>query len=712
MPSERLDSWKQIAAYLKRDIRTVQRWEKSEGLPVHRHHHLKRGSAFAFTDELDQWWQGRGAELAVQGDVSPVEALDENPASDDEGTSEPLDAVFPAATAPGVAAAGVELADLATASPARPGRPLRTFALPFGTAALVLALAVTAALSFLTPTGAVHDHPTQRLQVLAPPDTRIAAHPAISPDGRSVAFVGVDASGAPHLWIRRLDSLEAHLVPATEGAAWPFWSADSRYIAFFAGGKLKRTDLEGRPPRIICDAPNGRGGTWSGDRIVFAPFISGPLHEVSASGGVSHPVTHVDAVARETAHRWPHFLPGGDHLIFFVLGTADVNGIYTTAVAGTPERPQHRRLLANNSSAVYAGGHLLFWQDGGLAAQRFSPDSQQLRGEVFRVADATSYNQTYRIGPFSASNTGTIVYQRPGRSTNRLVWFDRNGHELSSLGPQMTGVSWLALSPDQRQVAIQRFERDSQEAAIWLGDLERGGWTRFMAGVLGAWWPIWSPDSHRIAFSLRGPHGLQAIFEKDVASTVDARPLLQQPTVLTANDWSPDGRLVLFTGVGVEQKRHLAAVTVDGAATVTALAPSTSDEISARFSPDMHWMAYVSNESDRFEVYVQPYPPTGQRFRVSSDGGFQPRWRQDGRELFFLSADRQLMAAPVTLSPDFHIGTPHVLFEAPVDNPATAFAGSYYDVSADGQRFLVSRVTGNDSDSIAVVLNWTGLLTE
>jgi len=504
---ERLDSWKQIAAYLRRDIRTVQRWEKLEGLPVHRHQHQKRGSAFAYTAELESWWHGRGKHLETdQSDAAHV-----------------LQARVPRMKA----------------------------VLPWAITAFACTLLPV--LLMLARSGGNHEHPVQRLAMIAPLDTRIGVHPVISPEGKKIAFIGSDAAGVSHLFIRSFDAVDAQLVVGTDGAAWPFWSSDGRYIAFFAGGKLKRTDTEGQSPRIICDAPNGRGGTWTGNVIVFAPFISGALHEVPSSGGTPRAITVLDSTKHETSHRWPQFLPDGRRFIFFVLGGKGVNGMYVASL----DSPSHTRLLSNDSSAVYADGYLFFWREGGLVTQRMETSTGRVTGEVFRMPDSPVYNQTYGIGPFSASTTGALVYQHPGRDANRLVWFNRSGREVSVAGPVMTGVSWVALSPDEQQVAIQRFERDSENPAIWLGDLRRGGWSRFTYTQPGAWWPVWSPDGRRIAFASRHEHGLQAIYEKSTDTGEPVKSLVQWPTVLTPTDWSRDGRYLLFQSVGKRQNRRI-----------------------------------------------------------------------------------------------------------------------------------------------------------
>ena len=343
LPRDRLDSWKEIAAYLKRDIRTVQRWEKLEGLPIHRHQHQKRGSAFAYTTELDAWWRGRGPEF------EKVDLVDRP-----EGQPSGLGAI------------------------ARRGFRIRSSPRAIAVAAgCALAVAILFAVGRISP---YNRSAVQRFAILAPPEHSItpALGTAIAPDGKRLAFVSYDRSGTASLWVRDLDRLDARRLPGTEGAAWPFWSSDGAALAFFANGKLKRTDLVGGMPRNVCDAPNGRGGAWRGDVIILAPFISGALFRVPASGGTLEPVTTVDQARRETGHRWPQFLPDGRSFIFFVLGdTEEVRGSYLGELGSLAHAP----VLKGDSAAAYAAG-----PPAVPCVTGASPHSASIRGERRRRA--------------------------------------------------------------------------------------------------------------------------------------------------------------------------------------------------------------------------------------------------------------------------------------------------------------------------------------
>jgi Tol biopolymer transport system component len=664
---ERLDSWKAIAAHLKREIRTVQRWEKVEGLPVHRHQHRDRGSVFAYPSELEAWWNGRGSELEEEGPAI--------------GTT-----------------------------PVQPrGFPVRLgWTLVAAAAVLTCTTVVVAAVVLRRDLERRPAMPTARLSVLVPHDNELTqpSRPVVSPDGKQLAFVASDTSGTSHVWVRSLDSLAARLVGDTEGAAWPFWSPDGREIAFFADGKLKRTDLNGAGTRVICDAPNGRGGTWFGNRIVLAPFISEALFEVQSSGGALRRITSVDRSHHETAHRWPQFLPDGRRLIFFVVGAEEVRGVYLTSL----DSSTHRLVLRSHSDAVYADGYLLFWRDGTLAAQRFDAAAGQIVGDVLPLPERVSYNRTYGVGFFSAAHGDVLAYWRGGITSNQLSWFDRAGRELGVISPPMPGLLWVALAPNAAQLAVQRWDTEAHNFAIWLADLARGGWSRLTYSQPGEWWPVWSPDGQRIAFASTRDSGLPAIYRKRVGASEPDEPLVQWPTVLTPTDWSADGRYIAFQSVERGQNRRISILPLTGSGSVTALEESRFDQVAAQFSPDRRSIAYVSNESGSFEVYVQSFPARGRKQRVSTSGGFQPRWRRDGRELYYLTPDRRLMAVAVSDGDTLRLGAPQLLFEAPVSNPASGFALRSYDVSADGQRFIVSRVLPSDTESLTVVLNWTAAL--
>jgi eukaryotic-like serine/threonine-protein kinase len=673
----RLDSWKEIAAYLKRDIRTVQRWEKLERLPVRRHQHQKRGSAFAYRDELDAWWQNRGHEVDL---AAPVIDMAQVPSGDADTTiAEPPSAAFPASAT----------------------RRRVLDALPWVVACTAVAIA---ALSFVARGASPRSRPAvERLQLLAPPEQSLtpARGLAMSPDGRRLAFVSHDRTGVPSLWLREIGQLEGRLLPGTEGASWPFWAADGSALGFFADGKLKRTDLATGPPRTICDAPTGRGGSWQGDIILFAPSLNAAVLRVSASGGTPEAVTVLDEITRETAHWWPQLLPDGEHFLFFVQSEKEeVRGTYLGALGSST-----RALVSKgDTTAVYSNGRLVFLRDGALVGQRLDVDSATLRGDVLHIGDRVSYDRFYGAANFTVSESGVLVYLAGNWKRSQLTWYDDVGRDLGAVSAPMPAVPAVALSPDGRQVAIQRWDPERQAHAIWIGDLSRGGWSRLTFSSRGEMWPIWSPDARRIAFASSREGGLPTIYQK-AADGPDAEGLLvRRATALTPTDWS--ARYLLFHSVTEGQSRRISAFPTSGSGETISLRETAFDQGNARVSPDQQWLAYESSESGAREVYVDAFPSQGLRHRVSTSGGSQPRWRRDGKALFFVTPERHLMTVSFEGAGTPRLGIPRALFELPIENPTLGYSPSAYDVDPSGHKFLVSRKLPTLPEVLTVVTDW------
>jgi len=673
----RLDSWKEIAGYLKRDIRTVQRWEKLEGLPVRRHQHQKRGSAFAYRDELDAWWLHRGHEVDV---ALPPEDLAHAP-SVDVGTAE---GEPPSGAVPG------------------PAVRRRVFnALPWLVACTALAIA---ALSLVARGASSQSQPAvARFQLLAPPEHSLtpARGLAISPDGHRLAVVIHDRMGVPSLWLREIGQLEAQRVLGTEGASWPFWAADGSALGFFANGKLKRADLSGGAPRTICDAPSGRGGSWQGDVVLFAPTMSGPIFRVSASGGTPEAVTVIEKAKQESAHRWPQLLPDGRHFLFFIQSDLEnVRGTYL----GTFGSSTRTLVSKGETTAAYSNEHLVFLRDGALVAQRFDADSGTIEGDVLHIGDRVSYDRTHGIANFTVSRSGILVYLAGNWKRSQLAWYDEIGRDLGAVSSPMPAVPSVALSPDGRLVAIQRWDPERQSHAIWIGDLARGGWSRLTFSTRGEMWPVWSPDARRVAFASLQESGLPAIYEKIVGGQVSEGVLVRQPTVLTPTDWS--AQYLLFHRVTEGQNRRISAFPTSGSGEAISLREAAFDQGGARLSPDQKWLAYESDESGVREVYVVAFPSQGPRYQVSTSGGSQPRWRRDGKALFFVTPDRRLTTVAFEGTATPRLGIPRALFELPIENPTLGFSPSSYDVDPSGRRFLVSRALPTLPEVLTVVTDW------
>jgi len=600
---------------------------------------------------------------------------------------------------------------------------------PFGwmaaTAALALALAGVGAFQAFRKSPETR---TLKLSLL-PPENSSFSFLNLSPDGRRLAFVATDSSGKTLLWVRPLDSLTGQPLAGTDGANFPFWSPDSRFLGFFAEGKLKKIEVTGGPPLALCDAPIARGGSWNREGvIVFVRGASAPLSRVSAAGGEDRPLTTLDRSRQETSHRFPYFLPDGRHFLYVVRsGQPENRGNYLGSLDEKADSLARRRLLGDDSSAVYApplkagSGHLLFRRAGVLLAQPFDAQKLQLAGDPFPITEKVGVEFAGRA-TVSVSDNGLLVYDTSGGVDGRsLVWFDRQGKQLGSVGePTFAVQPWL--SPDEKRVAVERAESQIGTLDIWLLELSREVNSRFTFDPAGDWLPVWSPDGSRIVFaSLRD--GQANLYQKMASGAGQEEPLLKTNESKNPTDWSADGRFLAYQQQDPKTKWDLWVLPLSGPEGGGALRPDKPvvflqtpfDEEHAHFSPGTggapggasRWMAYTSNESGIQQVYVQPFPATGAKWQVSKNGGQFPKWRRDGKELFFLSADRKLMAVDVKTgaagAANFEAGAPRALFQT---RPTGVF--TRYAVTRDGQRFLmpIAKVEETASTPATLVINW------
>ena len=597
-----------------------------------------------------------------------------------------------------------------SAGPLQPAAPQPKRRIPFAAIAAAIFLLSTLALAWLRFREPPPDPRTVRFTIDSPVksgflQTRFGAA-QISPDGRRLAFVAT--RDALQIWLRSLDSTEARPLAGTEGANYPFWSEDSRYIAFFANGKLKKIGIDGSPAQTICAALQGRGGTWHGGAdgvIVFAPDNFQGLARVSAAGGEPVFITAVDKTRHEINHRMPHFLPDGRHFLY--VAASDEADKESILVGELPSNPQAKptpgsgkRIMASNSEVRWAPpGYLLFVREHNLLAQPFHADRLELKGEPVPIAENIDTGGNRHPADFSVSSTVILVYRHGSSLPTRLVWLDRQGKEIETVrgGENLTDV---ALSPDGKMAAATK--RSSTESDIWLLDLVRGSASRFTFDPRSEIRPSWSPDGKRIAYAMTAPPYFD-IYLKDAAGLSNPEPLLRNAV---AGDWSRDGRWIL---AAQNQDRTLAlvAVPLTGEHKPVTVVSSEFSNSNPALSPDGRFLAYLSNESGRAEVYVRTFSPgspaAGGKWQVSSGvAGFTPpRWRRDGKELFY-SFNQQVVAVPIQAGATFQAGTPVPLFDAhSVD----------WDVRADGQRFLVSRPNETQAaEPEQVVLNWSATL--
>ena len=570
-------------------------------------------------------------------------------------------------------------------------------------AAALLVLAIVATRFFSRFLQSPRHEPTSahatpvRFTLTLPDEAEMAngAQFAVSADGTQLAIAARRAGGPPRLWIRRLQSLEWREMPGTDGATFPFWSPDSRNIGFFADRRVKRIDVANSLTQTICDAGSGQGGTWgTQDVIVFAHDMG--LSRVAASGGTPVPVTTVDGSHGQRAHLWPHFLPDGRRFVFQVQ---KANDEAATAV-GQIDAAGSVRIAEGRGPTAFVADVLLFSRGGTLTTQQFDPRGDETTGEVETLGGVDEVAGSTTAGSaFSASST-VLVYRRGKEPRRQLTWFDRTGRHVDVVEAP-DEYAGFALSPDGRRVAFAR-RSDEEASSIWLRDVTSDRLYRLTTGRKRDAFPIWSPDASRIAFSSRGNDGESVL--AIVADTGEMDEVLfRSPESKRLTDWSLDGRFLIYTARSPKTGMDLWMLPTMGDRKPQPLYQTPANESQGRLSPDGRWIAYVSDESGAGEVYVRAFPPSGGRWQISSGGGTHPRWRGDGRELFFLATDGQIMAVDVTAASTLRSGYPQRLLDV---RGADDFA-----VSRDGQRFLVPLSVDDARDrQLHVVLNWAAEL--
>jgi Tol biopolymer transport system component len=592
------------------------------------------------------------------------------------------------------------------AQPSSPIRIGRREQIAWGaTAIAVIGLAAAVPMALVPRRPAPAGRPV-RFTLSAPEKTTLAPDLALSPDGRQLVYVA-GLEGRENLWIRPLDALKARLLPETEGVYAPFWSPDNRSVGFFARGRLKRIDIPTGAVQVLADATEGRGGTWNSQgEILFTPDVTSPLMRVPAAGGTATPVTTLDIAQHEINHRWPRFLPDGRHFLYMARSL----GVQESIRIGSLDSQDRRTILKAQSGAVYVpSGHLLFVRDRTLFAQGFDAEGLRLTGEPAIVA--TGVLQIGEAGPtgypaFSASSSGLLVYREGGGGVNDLAWFDRRGARLGQIGTA-ADFSDPALSPDGRQVALARETSDGGTSDIYLVDVARGALSRFTYRPQAEAIPVWSPDGTQIVFASNDA-GYLDLFRKPASGEGDEEPILKTAGHKFPDDWSPDGRFVVYEVSDPETRFDLWLLPMTGEPKPRVFLKTRFNEGHARVSPDGRWIAYTSDESGRREIYVQAFPDKGGKRQISSAGGDQPAWRRDGGEIFYLAPDGTILSAAVRKGGTFEVDPPKALFRSP--NLGASVTKGYrnnYIVTPDGQRFLISVTVEGGSTPITAVLGWT-----
>jgi Tol biopolymer transport system component len=533
---------------------------------------------------------------------------------------------------------------------------------------------------------------------------------ALSPDGRALVFAAAAAGARPTLWLRKMDELQARALPGTENPSYPFWSFDSRSIGFFSAGKLKRIAIEGGPVQEVADALDPQGGSWGPDGTILFGTAGSIIYRVSPMDGTVTPATDLNTLRDEGSHRWPHFLPDGRHFLFTIRsGLAEQRGIYVGSLDGKTKKLLVVSVVSNGLYA--APGYLLYFDNGTLLGQAFDGSRLEVIGQPFAIENVGV--SSAGNGAVATSHSGTLAYASSIWQNGRLMWFDRRGSPVGSTPLEQGDYADFRLSPDDKWLIASRVDLKSGAPDLWQTDLTRASTSRFTYGPLINASAVWSPDGLHIVFRTNRK-GLIELYRKAATGGGAEEPVLNEATQRAAgmlstvnsvpSDWSPDGRHILFSAPSTGSGFDLWLLPLADGKPVKFLS-LPADQMHGSFSPNGQLIAYSSDESGRFEVYVESFPRSEWRQKVSTNGGSEPRWREDGREIYYLSEERKLMA--VSVGPDRSFGVPKLLFQTQVPAGVVAFRTNYVP-SRDGQRFLINTQTGSPAPlPITVVLNWT-----
>ncbi len=589
------------------------------------------------------------------------------------------------------------------------GRSKRTQALVLALGALVLV--GVGGLALLLRSGRETSGPVVRATLAQPPNVTVltlgdqAGAPAISRDGSNLVFVGI-AEGKEMLFLRAMDGTTAKPLPGTEGGKFPFWSSDGKSIGFFADQQLKRVDIAGGPPMTLAPATDARGGAWAGDTIVFSPYIYEAVYRVPASGGKPVAVTTLDK-SHHTTHRWPHFLPDGKHFLYLAASHESSkegnSGIYAASIdGGSP-----KLILRTNASAFYSSGELLYFRDGSLMAQEFDADRLEARGDPRPIAPVLREVGNWGVMA-SASENGVLVFQNPGEVKYPIAWVDRNGHSLGA-APIPGQLQDLRLSPDRTRAAVSSVEgAPTPDLAVY--DLKTGTRTRLTFSE-NIWFVAWSPDGEKIAYSVqRAGTDNTELYQKRADGSEARELLLSSGNIDHPADWTRDGKYLVIDR-GKLGSQRIWVVPMFGDRKPFPLFPNAAfDHAGGRVSPNGKWIAYMSAESGPGEIYVSTFPGGTGKWQVSTGGIVPPAlWREDGKELYFVTLEGNLMAASVRETEEsITIEKVQPLFRSPF---LSGLVHTIYDVDPkDGQRFIGSAAPDTSSLPLNVITNWTAEL--
>jgi hypothetical protein len=564
----------------------------------------------------------------------------------------------------------------------------------WGTAALLLVVLLGVSFS----RARAIDPAPDVFSILPPPETTLTEGeaPQVSPDGRTIAFVATDQAGRTLLYVRERGATAARALTETDDATMPFWSPDSRSIGFFAGGRLKRVEASGGRPQTLAAAPVPRGGTWSTDGvIIFVPFPEQPPHRIAAGGGPAAPMP----VEPDTMRWFPSFLPDGRHYVYLTFARgASQNELRV----GTIDSADHTSLVASNTSAsLVESGYLIFRRDEALVAQRFDVASRRLEGSPVVLADTVNFNPV-TLQMLASASREMLAYLEAGQQW-QLTWFDRDGRRITQAGT-IGGYNSLCLSANERQVVYDLADPRSGNIDLWAQDLETATTTRLTFHAASDFYVACAPASDEIVFS--SPRtGTPSLFRLGLSAPGNEVSLGNTTLPLLPSQWTRDGRMLLVSAFSPETDFDVWMVPLDGRVPSPVIATEAADK-GGQLSPDGRWMAYASGQGGNYEVYVAAFPTTGARWQISKTGGRQPQWGPGGRQLFYISPEKKLIAADVDGSTSrFVVGESRVLIETRVGGWERTHLGNPYAISADGMRLLVANAS-DETLSITTLLQW------
>ncbi len=527
----------------------------------------------------------------------------------------------------------------------------------------------------------------------------------ISPDGSRVAFVARDSVGSElRIWVRPINAMTSLPLPGTEGAQFPFWSHDSRYLAYFANNKLMKVLATGGPTLTICGAQSGRGGTWNqDDLILFTPTYEDVIHRVPAAGGEAVAVTVLDSTMGDYTHRWTHFLPNGRDFLFFARTQGDGGGEKDAICVASLDKPGFQRIISSKSNPIYAEGQVLFVRDGVLMAQPFDTGQLELTDDPVPVSEGVAYVRGWSHGVFSASNNGRLVF-REGQvhSGSQLTIFDIEGEVLEVVGEQETQMSF-SVSHDNTRVAVTILDQTTTNLDIWIRDLDRGIRNRltFDSGLDLS--PVWSPDDSLIAYTSKREEN-PGIYIKAANGAGKERLIWPAKHDIFVTDWSSDGRFIACTWMTPQGPDIMIIPLDEDSEPFPFMQTINFGEWGPAFSPDGRWLAFCSDESTEEEVYVAPFPGPGGKWQVSQDQGDRPNWAADGRTIFYLDNEDRISSAAVEVNGSaLKIGRIQTLFAVNGQRP-----GNVFSLMDGGQRIMVNQApTGGDDSMVVLVQNWS-----